>query len=137
MNPDVVLVSFHTITFRLDGCSSFQMYLFPSCVSSDQFSMLKPERSCGEQETMSFLCSSSSSTRPCPSDLYSLMSYPHHTSFDFLCFFPSGDFSVPPRKGLCICSSPSLKHPSLSSSTSQLVLLPIAAPAPCPQTSLF
>lgn len=84
---------------------------------------------------MSFLCSSSSPTRPCPSDLYSLISYPYHTSFHFFYFLPSGGFSVPPS----ICCSPGLEHPSLSSSTSQhlLVLLLIAAQAPCPQKSLF
>lgn len=42
------------------------------------------------KETMSSLCSSSP-TRPCPSDLYSLISYPYHTPFPFF-LFPSGGF---------------------------------------------
>lgn len=82
---------------------------------------------------------SSTLIRPCPGcscDLCSLVSY-HAPSYSF-CFFSSGGFPVSSSKGLCMCCSPCLEHPSLSSTSRHLLILfPISTQASYPRKSLL
>ena len=95
----ILAVSAPTTIFSLEGCSSFQSSLLLPCVMSDEFSTLKPERSCGEaKQTLTFLCSSSTASKTLPS----LPLQPLKPSLIpcpiLFCFFPLGAFWLQPGK---------------------------------------